>query len=95
MIALGGLTAAIVRTGIAQSTWLRWRRLGRISDAVAVLRIEELTGIPARELAGMENGTPTPTPHLPDNGAAAVRRSRRTAAPAESEATPLRACVGF
>ncbi|MCW5893329.1 MAG: hypothetical protein KIT14_22680 [bacterium] len=60
---MGGITQAIVKTGISEATWHRWRRAGRIADPEAVFLVEDLTGIPGRQLAGMrvvQGGAPTP-----------------------------------
>lgn len=48
--ALGGLTQATVKTGIASSTWVRWRQKGYIDDPKVVLDVAEETGIDPREL---------------------------------------------
>src|SRR5262245_61825627 len=57
---LGGLTPATVKTGIPTATLAYWRAQGRISRAEACFRIESLTGISARALAGLEGTSPRP-----------------------------------
>ncbi len=96
---LGGLTEAVVRTGFSQTTWVRWRREGRMSDAIAVLRVEEMTGISARRLAGLEllpGGAPRPdggvsldAGAVPPDGVSA-RGSRSSAASPAATAAVLK-----
>lgn len=66
---LGGLLDAVIASRIPERTWYRWRMLGRIPDPEAIFKIADLTGIPARELAGLvQHAAPPP------------RRGRRTKA---------------
>lgn len=51
VVKLGGMTRAIVKTGISEATWQRWRREGRIADPDAIFFVADLTGISARALA--------------------------------------------
>ena len=51
---LGGLTAAIVKTGYSLSTINRWRALGRITKVDAAFKVADLTGISVRVLGGLE-----------------------------------------
>jgi len=48
---LGGLTEATVKTGVASSTWSRWRKKGWIEDPHVLLEAARLTGIDPHELA--------------------------------------------
>jgi hypothetical protein len=54
---LGGLTAAVVKTGYSANSLARWRIAGKVPRLVAAVRLEELTGISVRALAGLDNGS--------------------------------------
>lgn len=51
---LGGVTPAVLKTQIPQATWVRYRRLGRISDPARVFLVADLTRMDPRLLAGSQ-----------------------------------------
>lgn len=55
--AFGGITQAVVATGVSESTWHRYRRMGRIDDALLCFVVEEKTKIAASDLAGYRPGS--------------------------------------
>lgn len=53
---LGGITEAVVATGVSESKWHRMRRAGRIDDAQLCFFVAEKTELPADKLAGYKPG---------------------------------------
>ena len=83
--ALGGMTRSVVASGYSESTWHRWRRMGRVADPQACFVIGDLTGISARELAGATGSGPggddvTPGQTAARDAVASARRATRETA---------------
>ena len=76
---LGGVTPAVLATRIPAATWVRYRRLGRISDPARVFLVADLTGLDPRQLAGLPGPTnqPEPPASTPEPSVAGSRGSVR------------------
>ena len=84
---LGGMTRSVMASGYSESTWHRWRRMGRVADPQACFAISDLTGISARELAGYTVAGPqdddaAPVPTAAHKAVAQTRRATRETAQA-------------
>jgi len=82
----GGVTEAVLATGIPEKRWYEMRRKGRIRDSELCFFVAEKTGIPADKLAAYQPGRD----RLPSRRALKTpyrsRRRRRSASPTRKAA---------
>lgn len=70
-VKLGGLAAAVEKTGASVFTWLRWERQRRIANNGTVALVATLTGIPRHRLGKSRQGRFARPPADPPQAASA------------------------